>query len=115
MITAASRTCRHRIDRTHVGLACIAVVLATSFGGRPTNPYTPAFDWLRSSIRNTDRSLECVRFYLGEGVLDGVDPATIDAARLRRHGISAFPLERRQLLGDILIACSLDPDDSDGR
>lgn len=106
---AGGRRAPHR-DATVVGLAAIVILMSTLLAGTEVPPERALTTWSARDGRLPPASTECVVRELGRGVLRGIpDPDGELAQHLLRSGFDAVPLDRRELVGETVLACALYP------
>jgi len=102
-------------DRRWVLVAALAVGLAAFVGQGPATRTQPGFERWTRSLPISAPAAGCVHGYVARGLLADVPPEELTERDLARHGLEAVPAAQRQLVGDVLIACSTLPGPPGGR
>ncbi len=98
-------------DGIRLALAAIAVWLATFVGpGAPPQAHPALVGWLLTDAGLDHEAVGCVAAHLRAGLLADVPDAQLTSVQLRSQGLAAIPGHRRQIAGDVIIACSVDPE-----
>lgn len=98
-------------DRVRFGLVVVVLCLAAFVG--PTEPpqaHAALVAWLRTDAGLAHDTVGCVVAELRAGLLGDVPDDRLTTEHLRKRGLAAIPMQYRQIAGDVVIACSVDPD-----
>jgi len=92
-------------ERLSIGLIALSLALATMLGTSTTSDDV-FVDWARHDLHLDEKAAACVSRQLPAGGL-APDPGIATLDDLAQHGLDALAPDRRQLAGDIVIACVL--------